>query len=79
MREQMKDGKTQYFVTGGIWNEKYCFKEIERDQDFYINGQNKLVIVFEEYEVAPGNMGRPEFVIDTSILKSILPQPSLLQ
>ncbi len=79
MREQMKDGETQYYVSGGIWQESYCFKEIDRDQDFYINEQNKLVIMFEEYEVAPGNMGTPEFVIDTSILKSILRQSSLLQ
>lgn len=79
MKEQMKNGTGNYFVPGGIWPESDCFKEIDRDQDFYINRGNQLVIVFEEYEVAPGSMGTPEFVIDTGILKNILQKPSCLK
>lgn len=79
MKEQMKNGKGIYFVPGGIWPDSDCFKEIEGEQDFYINRWNQLVIVFEEYEVAPGSMGNPEFVIDTGILKNILQKSSCLK
>lgn len=79
MKEQMKNGKGNYFVPGGIWSEDECFKEIAEDQNFYINMQGQLVIVFDEYEVAPGSMGSPEFVIDTNILKNILQEQSLLR
>lgn len=30
------------------------------------------MIIFEEYEVAPGSMGSPEFAIDRELLKDIL-------
>ena len=49
------------------------------DQNFYINDENQLVIVFDEYEVAPGSMGTPEFVIPTEFLNGMLVQPSFLQ
>ena len=43
------------------------FEHIAADQNFYINQDGKLVIVFDEYEVAPGFMGCPEFIIDEKI------------
>lgn len=78
MKEQVDAGKGDYFIPGGIWSEDECFKEIDTDQDFYINGQNQLVIVFEEYKVAPGNMGIPEFVLPSECVREILQQPSLI-
>ncbi|WP_031515846.1 DUF3298 and DUF4163 domain-containing protein [Desulfofalx alkaliphila] len=48
------------------------FKTIEPDQNFYINSQGNLVIVFDEYQVAPGYMGTPEFIIPTEVLADIL-------
>ena len=48
-----------------------CFKEISPEQNFYINEENQLVIVFDEYEVASGNMGMPEFVIPGGLLEDI--------
>ncbi|MDE7061582.1 MAG: RsiV family protein, partial [Lachnospiraceae bacterium] len=39
------------------------------DRNFYLNAENKLVIVFDEYEVAPGSMGMPEFVIPEEVLE----------
>lgn len=35
---------------------------------FYINGDGNLVIAFEEYSVAPGSSGTPEFVIPKDVL-----------
>ena len=48
------------------------FEKIKPDQNFYINKNNKLVISFDKYEVAPGYMGIVEFVIPTDVLKDTL-------
>jgi hypothetical protein len=48
------------------------FEKIKPDQNFYINKNNKLVIVFDKYDVAPGAMGIVEFVIPTDVLKDVL-------
>lgn len=78
MTEQNAEGKANYFIPGGIWSDDECFKEISVEQNFYIDEQSRLVIVFDEYEVAPGSMGMPEFVIDTGLLENILKQPSFI-
>lgn len=80
MQEQINAGTGDYFLPGGIWAEEECFRSIdETGQDFYINADGKLVIVFEEYKVAPGSMGTPEFVIPTELLDGLLTQPSVLR
>ncbi len=48
------------------------FKTILKDQNFYINENNKLVISFDKYEVAPGYMGTPEFEIPTDVIADLL-------
>lgn len=79
MREQVDAGLADYFIPGGIWSDEECFQAIEVDQNCYINEENKLVIVFDEYKVAPGKAGMPEFVIPTDILNDVLKQPTLLR
>ncbi len=44
------------------------FEKIRPDQDFYITADNKLVMSFQKYEVAPGYMGIVTFEIPTDIL-----------
>ena len=58
-----------YFIPGGIWSDDECFKEISPDQEFYLNSDGKLVIVFDEYTVAPGTEGSPEFVMPDEIFR----------
>ena len=41
--------------------------QINEDQMFYINENKQLVVVFGKYEIAPGYMGLPEFVIADAI------------
>lgn len=48
------------------------FNEIKEDVNFYINEAEKLVIVFDEYEVAPGYMGIVEFEIPTEAVEGIV-------
>lgn len=49
-----------------------AFTEISGDANFYIDSFDRLVIVFDEYEVAPGSMGSPEFFIHSRITKDIV-------
>ena len=75
MEEAVAQGKGSYFIPGGIWSESDWFKSIAPDQDFYVNEAGELVLVFEEYTVAPGNMGTPEFVIPTQVVEELLVRP----
>lgn len=72
MTEQVEAGEGDYFIPGGIWSEEECFKSIDADQNFYLDEANRLVILFDEYEVAPGSMGAPRFVIDEQAIAGIL-------
>lgn len=79
MTEQVNAGLADYFIPGGIWSDDECFKTIEADQNFYINDDNLLVIVFDEYEVAPGKDGTPKFVIPAEVLKELVSHTVLTQ
>ncbi|MBE1552977.1 RsiV family protein [Sporosarcina limicola] len=48
------------------------FEKISADQSFYITADNKLVISFDKYEVAPGSMGVLKFEIPTDLVKELL-------
>ncbi len=70
MRFRNENEGAGFFVSDGGTDED-CFTEISGDANFYINNDDKLVIVFDEYEVAPGFMGCPEFIIPDEVLKEI--------
>ena len=77
MEEQVEADEGDYFIPVGIWSEEECFQAIDADQSFYLDESGSLVIVFDEYEVAPGSMGMPRFVIDEQVISDILaPQPA---
>lgn len=40
------------------------FSTVDENTKFYVNEQGLPVVVFDKYEVAPGAVGMPEFVID---------------
>ncbi|CDI40575.1 Anti-sigma-V factor RsiV [Tepidanaerobacter acetatoxydans Re1] len=78
IKEQMKmrheaDDNMIYWVEG-IEDEGLVelFEKISKEQNFYINSDDKLVISFDKYDVAPGYMGIQEFVIPTQIISDIL-------
>lgn len=48
-----------------------AFKKIDKDQNFYIDSKDRLVICFDKYEVAAGAQGSPEFIIPAKIIKNI--------
>ena len=70
MKEQMKaDEDKSYFLENDMTD---SFTSIKEDQNFYINSDGKLIISFDEYEVAPGYMGIVEFTIPTNVLQDVL-------
>ncbi len=73
MEQQMKDDPSKmYFIDGPDAPVSDGFKTISDNQNFYINADNKLVIAFNEFDVAPGYMGTVEFVIPTEAVEGIL-------
>ena len=71
MQEQMaNDENISYWINNSEIGEE--FATVSADHNFYWNENGDLVIVFDEYEVGPGSMGTPEFVIDRDVIKDIL-------
>lgn len=67
MVEQMAadDSKTYFYNTGDDYMDE--FKQISEDESFYFNKNGEIVIVFDEYKVAPGYMGAVEFTIPKEV------------
>ena len=64
MRQRMAEDEN---LTYWIDNEdipEWNFEAIAENQDFYVNKDGKVVICFNEYEVAPGYMGCVEFIVE---------------
>ena len=72
MKEQMAaDEGVIYFLDNDDMPE-FNFQGITEQTNFYFNEKNELVIAFDEYEVAPGSMGAPEFVIPQEVTAALL-------
>lgn len=67
MKKRQQENPNMTYWTEKNNNPGLAFKEIARDQNFYFNEEGDMVIVFGKYEVAPGYMGCPEFVIPLQI------------
>lgn len=52
--------------------DKWSFREIDDDQNYYFSKDNNLVIVFDKYEVGPGSVGTPEFEIPKELYLKFL-------
>lgn len=69
MRKRIKKNPEDvYWVDDEIEN----FTKIKKDQSFYINDKNELVICFDKYEVAPGSSGLVEFTIPNEVTKKLM-------
>ena len=71
MKEQMKDENNVYWLEDEMMGDEN-FSKIDKNQSFYITKDNQLVIAFDKYEVTPGYMGNPEFIIPSELLKDAL-------
>ncbi len=71
MKVQMEnDSNIIYWLDDSIIGKDYV--SLTENHNFYWNDNGDLVIIFDKYEVAPGSMGTPEFVIDKGVIKDIL-------
>ena len=48
------------------------FDGIDPEQNFYFDAEGDLVLVFDEYGIAAGSMGMPEFTMEKNIYQSLL-------
>lgn len=62
--KESEDGEV-YWIGKSEFTDGY--EGIDDEQNFYLDKQNRIVIVFDEYEVAPGYMGVQKFVIPQSV------------
>lgn len=66
MEEQMAaDENVVYYLNSDT--PEWDFKGLSGDESFYLDPKGQLVIVFDEYQVAPGYMGAVEFTIPSSV------------
>ncbi|MCM3132858.1 anti-sigma-V factor rsiV [Paenibacillus polysaccharolyticus] len=77
MRQQMKNDSSKIYWVDQPGSKtdmpkEELFRSIAKDQNFYINQDGKLVISFNEYDVAPGSMGVVEFTIPTEAIQYLL-------
>lgn len=71
MKEQMAaDEMITYWVDSDT--PEWDFESVKEDTTFYVNEAGKLMIVFDEYEVAPGYMGSVEFEIPTEVVQDLV-------
>ena len=52
--------------------EEVISQEITEETSFYVNENGMRVIVFDEYEVAPGYMGIVEFEIPMEVVQDLV-------
>lgn len=78
MRNQMKADENIIYNIDNTDMPEDNFDKIKENQSFYINDKNQLVIVFNDYEVAPGYMGSPEFIISIDSIENILADTNLI-
>lgn len=73
MREQMKeDEEKSYFIDSDDELKEFDFQKLPEDADFYFDTDGNLVVLFDEYEVAPGYMGAVSFTINRSVFEKLL-------
>ena len=74
MKKKVKENANNYYWTEADFKDGGV-KEvplITKNSQFYINENHELVLVYEQFAIAPGYMGTPEFVIPKSVTKNIL-------
>lgn len=69
VRRQMEERMAQDEHAGYFPDQ---FTAIDPDQNFYWNEDGDLVLVFDEYTIAAGVVGTPEFVIPREVYQSML-------
>lgn len=70
--EILRQMKSQEEAASGAMYFTDEFSGVEDNQNYYFSADGNLVLVFDEYTVAPGSMGQPEFIIDSGVYGDFL-------
>ena len=63
IEKDIADGNDLY------WDNENAFEKIHKNQEFYITDEGNLVICFDEYEIAAGAAGNPQFEIPVEVIE----------
>ncbi|MBA5270346.1 RsiV family protein [Enterococcus hirae] len=80
MQKNSKENPDQYYWTDDDFKDGLIKKTplVTKDTKFYINRNHELVLVYDQFSIAPGYMGTPTFVIPKEVTRSILASPDYL-
>lgn len=70
MRAAMAEDETKVYWVDSTETPYWNWEGIKEDQNFYLDGNGNLVVVFDEYEIAPGYMGAQEFTVERSVFEN---------
>lgn len=72
MRAKMAEDEMNMYWVDDEEAPEFNWEKLKEDQNFYFDAEGNLVIVFDEYEVAPGYMGAQEFTVERDVFEKIL-------
>jgi len=72
MKAIMAADETKVYWVDSVDTPYWNWEGIKEDQIFYLDAEGNLVVVFDEYEVAPGYMGAQEFTVERSVFEKLL-------
>lgn len=72
MRALMTEDEMNMYWVDNTDMPELNWQGLKEDQNFYFDAEGNLVIVFDEYEVAPGYMGVQEFTVEKAVFERML-------
>lgn len=72
MRAAMAEDEMKAYWVNQTDMPELNWEGIKEDQNFYFDADGNLVLVFDEYEVAPGYMGAQEFTVEREVFENLL-------
>lgn len=72
MRALMAEDEMNMYWVDSTDMPELNWEGLKEDQNFYFDEEGNLVMVFDEYEVAPGYMGAQEFTVARDVFEDLL-------
>lgn len=72
MRTLMAEDEMNMYWVDSTDMPELNWQGLKEDQNYYFDADGNIVIVFDEYEVAPGYMGAQEFTVEKAVFEDML-------
>lgn len=72
MRAQMAEDEGKVYWVDYEDVPEWNWERMKEDQNFYFDKDGNIVVVFDEYEVAPGYMGASEFMVKREVFAELM-------